>query len=62
MIQSIVLRNFQAHKNTEISLDKGITAIVGSSDSGKTSILRAFYWVLQNKPSGIQMVSYWNRK
>lgn len=62
MLEKITLKNFQAHKESTIEFSDGITAIVGSSDSGKTSILRALYWLLQNKPNGIQMVSYWNRK
>jgi DNA repair exonuclease SbcCD ATPase subunit len=62
MLKSLTLENFQAHKSTSLEFDPHITAIVGTTDSGKTSILRALYWVLQNKPSGIQMVSFWNRK
>lgn len=62
MISALTLQNFQAHKDTTLTFDPHITAIVGSSDSGKTSILRALYWALQNKPSGTQMVSFWNRK
>ena len=61
-LTSLSLINFQAHKDTHIEFDPHITAIVGSSDSGKTSILRSLYWVLQNKPAGVQMVSFWNRK
>ena len=62
MLSALSLLNYQAHKETHIDFDPHITAIVGSSDSGKTSILRALYWVLQNKPAGTQMVSFWNRK
>jgi exonuclease SbcC len=62
VISSLSLKNYQAHKDTTIEFDPHITAIVGSSDSGKTSLLRSLYWVLQNKPGGTQMVSFWNRK
>jgi DNA repair exonuclease SbcCD ATPase subunit len=62
VISALTLQNFQPHKDTTLTFDPHITAIVGSSDSGKTSILRALYWALQNKPSGTQMVSFWNRK
>jgi AAA15 family ATPase/GTPase len=62
VISSISIKNFQAHKETNLTLSPGIAAIIGSSDSGKTSILRSLYWLVQNKPNGVQMVSYWNRK
>ncbi len=46
-IDSMVIKNFQSHKYSEINfLDKSLNSITGSSDSGKTSILRAIGWVL----------------
>ena len=59
MIKSIHLQNFQSHKNTSISFDKGVNAIIGISDSGKTSILRALVWLITNKPAGDAFISHW---
>lgn len=59
MIKAIHLRNFQSHKNTSLRFDKGVNSIVGLSDSGKSAILRAFNWVINNKPSGEEFKSYW---
>jgi exonuclease SbcC len=52
MIESIAIRNFQIHKKTEVEFDPGITIISGTSDNGKSSIIRAFRWVFQNRPQG----------
>ena len=62
MIKSITLQNFQSHKNTTIAFCDGINAIVGLSDSGKTSILRAIDWVVNNKPSGEEFISSWSKE
>lgn len=50
MIEKIQLHNFQIHK--DISIDCGqITTLIGSSDSGKSAVIRALNWVLFNKGS-----------
>lgn len=42
---------FQAHEDTTIEFDQ-ITSIIGPSDAGKTSLIRALRWVAHNKPRG----------
>lgn len=59
MIQEISLQNFQSHPDTELKLHQGINSIIGSSDSGKSAILRALYWIINNRPSGDNFISYW---
>lgn len=59
MIESITIRNFQSHKASVLKFHKGVNVIVGTSDSGKSSILRALYLVLTNKPSGDAYRSWW---
>ena len=41
MIKKISIKNIQSYRETELELSKGINAIVGSSNNGKTAILRA---------------------
>ena len=41
MLQSVELKNFQSHRNTKLNFDKGVNVIIGTSDSGKSAILRA---------------------
>jgi len=60
MIDKLHIENFQSHEDTVLEFCSGINVIIGSSDKGKTAILRAFYWLLQNKPDGLGIVSHWN--
>lgn len=52
MIQSIFLRNFQAHRRTKLEFAPGVNAIAGASDQGKSSIIRALRWAVENRPAG----------
>lgn len=52
MIRNIVLENFQSHKDTTLKFSPKITVITGSSNSGKTAVLRALNWVVNNRPLG----------
>lgn len=59
MIKSLIIKNFQSHKKTKLEFDKGINIIIGQSDSGKSAILRALSWNINNKPSGDAFRSNW---
>lgn len=59
MIKSVQIQNFQSHKSTELQFDPGVNVIIGSSDSGKSAILRAMLWAIFNRPSGESFKSYW---
>jgi DNA repair exonuclease SbcCD ATPase subunit len=48
-IKSIFIQNFQSHQNTTLDLDKRINIIAGKTNSGKTAILRALNFVINNK-------------
>jgi chromosome segregation ATPase len=61
MIRTVKLRNFQSHKDSTFEFPDGISSLTGSSNSGKSSILRGIGWVLNNRPSGESFVSYWAR-
>ena len=58
MITRITIHNFQCHKHLDLDLGRS-TMLSGNSNSGKTAVLRALYWVLFNTPSGDAYVSYW---
>jgi chromosome segregation ATPase len=49
-IKTIKLENFQSYKKETIQLTPGLNIILGSSDSGKSAILRAISFVLYNYP------------
>lgn len=59
MIESVHIRNFECHEATDIEFHEGVNVIVGSSDGGKSSILRALYWLIFNRPSGDEFRSDW---
>lgn len=52
MITRIEIKNFQSHKHTVLDLVPGVNILTGSSDSGKSSVIRALKWVLENRPRG----------
>lgn len=60
MIKNIKIKNIQSHKDSELTLCNGINAIVGSSNNGKSAILRALNWAIKNRPLGTDiLLSHW---
>ena len=60
MIRSLQIKNIQSHEDTELRFTDGINVIIGSSNQGKSAILRALYWVRTNRPLGIDnLASHW---
>lgn len=51
------LHNFQSHSHTEVDFtEDSLIALIGESDNGKTAIIRAIKWVLDNDPKGTDMI------
>jgi DNA repair protein SbcC/Rad50 len=48
LIVSVTLENFQSHKYSTFNFDKGLNLVVGSSNQGKTSLVRALSLILYN--------------
>jgi exonuclease SbcC len=59
MIKSIKIKNFQSHEESFIEFVPGVNALVGLSDNGKTTVLRALNWVINNRPLGEGFRSHW---
>lgn len=51
-ITKVKIENFQSHEDTEFDLSPGVNLIVGSSEGGKSAILRAINFALHNEPRG----------
>lgn len=51
-LKTLQIKNFQCHEKLQIEFDPRITTIIGSSDRGKSAIVRALKWVCQNNPQG----------
>jgi len=58
MLERLQLRNFQRHEDLRVIFDEKVTTFVGTSDSGKTSILRSLEWAMTNRPSGSLFVRH----
>lgn len=55
----VEVTNFQSHKKTRVDFsDKGLNAITGASDSGKSAIIRALRWVFYNEPKGADFIRH----
>jgi len=50
MIKKICIRNFQSHENSEIIFHPNFNAIIGPTNSGKSSIVRALNFLFFNEP------------
>lgn len=50
MLSSVRLRNFQKHKSLTVEFGPRVTTIVGHTEAGKSTVLRAIEWCLLNKP------------
>jgi len=59
MFKSVSIQNFQSHAKTELELHEGVNVIVGTTDGGKTAIIRALRWLIWNRPSGDALRSRW---
>jgi DNA repair ATPase RecN len=62
MIKLLRIENYQSHKNNTITFDKGVNVIVGKSDTGKSAIIKAMNWCINNKPVGTSFFSHWDNK
>jgi exonuclease SbcC len=56
-IKEVTVENFQSHHHTHIKLNQGINILSGSSNHGKSAILRAIKWVITNDPSGTDFIT-----
>lgn len=58
MLEAIILLNFQRHEKLTLRLSPTVTTITGKSDSGKSSVIRALYWLTFNRPLGDSFVRH----
>lgn len=52
MFKCLAIKDFQSHEKTKIEFSPNVTAIVGQSNVGKTSVVRALNWLVNNRPRG----------
>lgn len=60
MINSLEIRNIQSHADSRLEFSSGINAFVGTTNNGKSAILRALLWAITNRPLGTEiLLSNW---
>ena len=57
MIKQLNIENFQSWKETELVFSPGINLIIGESDEGKSAIIRALTWPINNHPLGDEFIN-----
>jgi exonuclease SbcC len=50
------LENFQCWEDLAVALDPRCTTFMGSTDRGKSAVLRALRWLCQNRPTGAAFI------
>ncbi len=58
-IKRLHIQNFQSHKDTTIDFTDGLNVIVGPTDTGKSSIIRAIRKLIRDEPGGKSFISKW---
>lgn len=56
MLKKLTLKNFKTHEASELEFSSGINVITGDSGHGKTNILKALNWVVNNRPRGDNVI------
>ena len=62
ILERLHIQNFQSHANSELEFSKGLNVIIGESDQGKSSIIRALRFCLFNRPLGTGFLSHFKKK
>ena len=57
-IKTVIIKNFQSYKEETIHLEPGLNLILGTSDSGKSAVLRAISFVLYNYPKKDSLIHW----
>lgn len=52
MLNSLIIDNFQSHEHSEFDFVEGVNVIQGTSNTGKSAIIRALQWIILNQPRG----------
>lgn len=61
-IQLLEIINYQSWKHALLEFHPGVNVILGSSDKGKSSIVRALNWACFNRPTGNSFRSNFTKK
>ena len=61
IIESIKIKNFLSHEDTEIDFEQGINIITGKNGAGKTSVLDAIKFALfAESRNNVEIMGLWS--
>ena len=52
MLEQLILREFQCHRRLVVDLNHSVVVLTGSSDAGKSTVIRSIKWLATNRPAG----------
>lgn len=52
MIKTLAIKNFQSHAKSVFNFVEGVNVIQGTSNAGKSAVIRALQWTILNQPRG----------
>ena len=58
MIDKAQLRGFRKHKKLNVEFGANVNSIVGSSYAGKSTLIRALDWCINNQPPGLNVINW----
>jgi len=61
MLKTLQIRNYQCNEKLDVEFSPQVTSIVGRTAAGKSSVLRALWWILTNHPAGDEFIN-WDAK
>jgi exonuclease SbcC len=61
VLESLSIKDFQVHRRLKLALDPHLTFLVGDSDAGKSSVLRALRWLCLNQPAGEEFIGLFGK-
>lgn len=61
-LTKVEIKNFLSHSKTIIELHPKLNILIGETNSGKSSILRAILWCLYNEPKGVEFLRTGEKK
>lgn len=61
-LTKVEINNFLSHSKTTIELHPKLNILIGETNSGKSSILRAILWCLYNEPKGVEFLRTGEKK
>jgi RNA polymerase-binding transcription factor DksA len=59
MLKSLHITNLQSHAESTLTFHEGTNIIIGSSDAGKSALIRSMRRVIFGRPTGDSLCSYW---